>query len=554
MLSFVSFEHTLLIPPLVLCPGAPFGKRSGDISNLRYEIRKRICILCDLIADSYDLRQHKRVLLTRFAFAFILLNVVHCLAQGILLAFLFTTDRAASDLVAKVLTAADVPRTNIVWHHRDHGRDSLQLCREIPWENPDENCITLFDVNSGTSGNWTAPLPFRQEVGDVDLVIQPSTNATGHVNGVFVTSENGSGRTFLDEQCTRTLLYPSQVLNNSKKEVIVLLVAQFWLLGVSLYSILFGSVPHLLVVYCIRLLLVGWSAYTIWRTKDIQTRFLHLISGPDTPCRFDFFPTYFQTRIALQIPELVLAFTACAFSGYLGWHLMKTFQAQTFKHVGPPESIIHIYHRLLAISGCFHLSVFLILTTVGLWADQLLNGALAAISEKKNLYNAVWLFTVLTLIPWSCLGSRSVREERRGMMALALVLGAIYIVAWMLMFCSRVYRWTWVQWPFFACTSIASLLLLIACCVLGFICWFNFGKGLAQYLRAENALADANFEPEMFSHELSSESGHGHGTRESAFGASYAMRVDTNWDFADIKRPPIYMVDMHTDDKFRTIS
>jgi len=48
---------------------------------------------------------------------------------------------------------------------------------------------------------------------------------------------------------------------------------------------------------------------------------------------------------------------------------------------------------------------------------------------------------------------------------------------------------------------VASLLLLIASMVLGVVCLVNFGKGLAEYLHAEDALASMDFRHEMFTHD-----------------------------------------------------
>ena len=50
-----------------------------------------------------------------------------------------------------------------------------------------------------------------------------------------------------------------------------------------------------------RVLQSAWATYTLWRTSDVQFRYDTLITGPNTPCRFDFLPMYFTTRIALQV-------------------------------------------------------------------------------------------------------------------------------------------------------------------------------------------------------------------------------------------------------------
>lgn len=45
----------------------------------------------------------------------------------------------------------------------------------------------------------------------------------------------------------------------------------------------------------------AWATYTIWRTTDVQFRYKALIVGDNTPCHFDFMPSYFSTRLALQV-------------------------------------------------------------------------------------------------------------------------------------------------------------------------------------------------------------------------------------------------------------
>lgn len=62
-----------------------------------------------------------------------------------------------------------------------------------------------------------------------------------------------------------------------------------------------------------------------------------------------------------------------------------------------------------------------------------------------------------------------------------LVIGFIFIAGWSVMFYSQVYRWQFVQFPFFACITLEAFIVMIASCVLGAVCWRNFDKGLAHY-------------------------------------------------------------------------
>lgn len=50
-----------------------------------------------------------------------------------------------------------------------------------------------------------------------------------------------------------------------------------------------------------------------------------------------------------------------------------------------------------------------------------------------------------------------------------------------MMFYSRVYRFTFVDWPFFGCMTVTSFVALISSTGFAFVCLRHYGKGLAQW-------------------------------------------------------------------------
>jgi hypothetical protein len=56
------------------------------------------------------------------------------------------------------------------------------------------------------------------------------------------------------------------------------------------------------------------------------------------------------------------------------------------------------------------------------------------------------------------------------------------------------------QWPYLGCFTVASFIILIASIILGVVCRLNFGKGLKQYLHAEETLESLHFAPDAFAH------------------------------------------------------
>lgn len=242
--------------------------------------------------------------------------------------------------------------------------------------------------------------------------------------------------------------------------------------------------------------------FALWREGYYEAKFDELVNTPGSPCSMNMFPEYFQTRKAYEIPDLILSLTALVIASYLSFTLLRVYNAQSFKCVGAPRHIMRIHKFFMAVLACLQLEVFVLVTAMVLWLDVLLNTAIKELSEHTPEYKAVSIITSVLLIPWLMTGWYAIRREMKRMVALFLSIAFILIFGWSIMFYSLVYRWTFVEWPLMACFSVASFILLIASAVLAIICRVNFGKGLAQYIEAEESLASINFAPEVFPHDI----------------------------------------------------
>ena len=100
-----------------------------------------------------------------------------------------------------------------------------------------------------------------------------------------------------------------------------------------------------------RVLQTGWAIYTLWRTYDVQFRYSKLILDAATPCHFDVLPQYFSTRVALQIPELVLHLTALCSTSFLALRVVSGYNTSTIRRVGPPPGVMRLY-RVSADVSC----------------------------------------------------------------------------------------------------------------------------------------------------------------------------------------------------------
>jgi len=136
------------------------------------------------------------------------------------------------------------------------------------------------------------------------------------------------------------------------------------------------------------------------------------------------------------------------------------------------------------------LSVFFMSTAMALWVDQLWNGAVGSLATMAVAPKVVLIITSVLLAPWLATGWFAVRRELKTPMAIFLALSTGYLCGWCLMFISTTFRWTFVRWRFFSLIASASVLLTIFSLVSGIVCRLNFGKGLPQYLNAEEPQAE----------------------------------------------------------------
>lgn len=432
---------------------------------------------------------YTQVTLNRVTVAFFLVSVVHCFAQGITQSFLFSIDSQYAGLLTDIVHAAEIPLRNMTFLEGSSHRYTLRMCDNFPHGQSPYPCTVVFQSGVDDVHNSSG----TEAASHSDLTDSSVPDSAGNISGVNFRSSAGVP-TLLSKQCTQILVYPQQILQKAVVEDITFILFQFWLLSVSLFAMARTSIPHLLTALGSRFLITSWSSYTIiFKSYNQQTIFQQLVSAPGTPCGVDLFPTFFGTRVVYNIVDVILSWSALLLTGLLSWNLLKRYNAETFRHVGPPKSVFRIYKFFMAVEACLQLEVFVIVAATSLWVDVLVNTSISEISEHTKLYDALIVTTTVLVLPWIALGWYGVRREDKSMMIPFLVITFVFVSGWSVMFYSTSYRWTFVQWPFLGCFTVASLILMLASVILGTACWWNFGQGLAEYLNADDALASSNF-------------------------------------------------------------
>jgi hypothetical protein len=177
---------------------------------------------------------------------------------------------------------------------------------------------------------------------------------------------------------------------------------------------------------------------------------------------------------------------------------MKMYREQQFTSMGAPPAIENMYKYFMATMATLQLSVFVLLTAMILWANELMSTAVAHISLYTHTELFVIIFSSALVVPWLSMGWYAITREHKVWMAIYLFLGVVFVGGWAGMFDSEVYRFSLQEWSFMSTATALSFFNMVASLVLGVICYLNFGKGFSSYLHAVDALDRSNFIAEVF--------------------------------------------------------
>ncbi|KAI9462320.1 hypothetical protein BJY52DRAFT_1203155 [Lactarius psammicola] len=467
-----------------------------------------------------------RVTASRIAIIYFIFSVLHCAVQVVFQVQAFSVNNQAADFLSGLIHTGNATFSGFFVLG-----SQLRFCDHVPNSFSTESCRLVWNGTIGGTGNGTTDelklasskngtFKFNSSITPTSSFIPlsthtpsssapPSASETGQHTGkrafapkahievanssaISLNGKTGvklqgfgySGQNVtLDNKCLVALNWPVQTLKNTKREDITFIGFQLWVLGMSLVALLNESIPHIIATALTHLSATAWGAFQIYNTDRFHKDFKRLTT--DGACRINLLPSYWQARSSAEIPSLASSAAALLISCFLSFKLIKSFGWQTFKRVGASRTINKIYKLILTLSIVIQLSLFFVVSAVALWLDQLYNGAIAVMATQSKVYET---FVVIILVGWF-----AVRKELKFPMAVFLVLSALYLIAWGLMFDSTTFRWTFVQWAFFGSMATLSAVLAITVLVVGIMCRMNFNKGLPNYLNAQEPLSDDTF-------------------------------------------------------------
>ena len=127
------------------------------------------------------------------------------------------------------------------------------------------------------------------------------------------------------------------------------------------------------------------------------------------------------------------------------------------------------------------------------------------------------------------------RREWRKLTWVFLGVAFFFLFAWSMMFYSRIYRFTFIDWPFFGAMTVTSFVALLCSTGFAIMCARNYDKGLAQWsehgffshwfedetnvptVYVEKTFGNYDFEPDLFPTEVTEKEWKADGDRASIY-------------------------------------
>ncbi|KIM37933.1 hypothetical protein M413DRAFT_448195 [Hebeloma cylindrosporum] len=429
---------------------------------------------------------YARLTLTRFTTLYFIFAIVTCVILTVQQGLTFRENSTAVSVLSPFLNE-DPGHESIVLLEKG----VLEVCDGLP-NQPGTNCtkIMTFGQNNLTARSmWDDNFMWPRKP-DVDDQSEDDFDPYFDISLDETLSPGGP--------CVPSLQWLDGILQDARREDVVTLLFQIWLLSLATITLLNESIPHLVAALLGHVLGAAWSCYRVSSTQAHRAVYENQII-PEACDNHDFMGDWWDIRIRHAITIVVVNITTLVCLSYLSFKLFQVYANQSFSRVGAPPKIHRIHKLVLFLSVCLQLTQFFSLASTALWLNKVCYGSMHHLTDHSNLYMATFIIMLVFQFPWLYLGWCSVRRECKIRFGVFSVISVFLLALSSFLFSRPMYRYIFMAWPFFATLTVTAYVFTIVSSVLGVVCRLNFGKGLAHYLQVMHALAGVDFTAVHFS-------------------------------------------------------
>ncbi|KAJ7777583.1 hypothetical protein DFH07DRAFT_797297 [Mycena maculata] len=303
---------------------------------------------------------YARITLTRYTTLYFFLALLSCFTLVVLQSSTFASNTEGASAVAAFLSESNVTTKDFGLSFLEDG--NVMLCQNIPGQ-LGADCITLVE----------------------------RAHAHMHVRDIALPQD--------PQKCAVSLMWFADVLNDARREDLVILAYQIWLFSLSVVTLLNESLPHLFAGLAARALATGWAGFRVQGDKNLYSVYQNVIQAG--ACGgYDPMGTWWNGDAQHGIAGLVSNVLTLVMMAALSYKLYKVYANQTFSRVGTSAEIHRIYKLVLLLSVSLQLAGFFTLAQTALWIDKISFGPIRPLAQHFPLYLAGFILTVFLEMPW----------------------------------------------------------------------------------------------------------------------------------------------------------
>ncbi|KAF4586215.1 hypothetical protein EYR38_010489 [Pleurotus pulmonarius] len=469
-----------------------------DISNLQYEYARITATPC----------------ITLFSILSLITSIVLIVLQGIT----FRDNTMAVTLTSAMLAAGRVDGFPV------YDGKSLEICTVSNGSTTCSVVPAIKDPEEALENKLFGGLNATELNKALDGLISSSQSqvrcSSPHAERVNIADNRLDGvrvgETVLSLKCVESFVWINDTLKDAKREDLVTLAFHAWVFVMMVLTVVNESIPHLVASLAACILGTAWAGARIQTAKSwhwMYRRYIMFGSCDGT----DLLGDWFKLRARPAIPIVFInALTTFAFV-YLSISIYKTYSKRSIARAGASKEVQRIYKFALLFSTSLNLAAFFNVVSASIWIDKVSSSALRGVADHIQVYQALFIVSLLLEFPWLISGWMSVRKESRFLFLFFMGVGIVPFVIATVMFTSEVYGFIFHTWTFFATVTITSYTFTITTLFIGAFCRTQFGKGLAHFLQVEQALEQLDFTPVYLSKDLEA------GSTDERFSFSGAM-------------------------------
>ncbi|KAF8638359.1 hypothetical protein AX17_002261 [Amanita inopinata Kibby_2008] len=462
---------------------------------------------------------YTRITLTPVTLFYFLLAFTTCIILVSMQAVTFSDNSTAANILSGIVAKANVTQGLPVYVG-----GVLQYCDRIPGESR-AKCMPLVSSatpSNGGDGDEASYLTWRRDLRfqAAEVRYTDSLESSGVLDWVGdsrhkqyrrgasrrITSNPTQPDDSINPNCAKAFRWLEETLNDARREDVVTLCFEFWLLSLATVTIVNESLPHLGASLLGHALGTGWAGYRIRSSYALMDRYYKDIVV--AACNnVDPLGDWWNVRNNHAIPIVVANAIALVFMLFLSCKLYKVYSTQTFGLVGASSKIERILKIVFLFSVSLQLTAFFTIASAAVWTDKVTNGTISFLAKHIKAYLAGFIVTLVLVIPWFVTGWVCVRRECQWRFMLFCTMSVFLLSVPTIMFWSTLYRFIFTSWPFFATITLTAYIFVVITSILAIWCRFNFGQGLAHFLQVSDVLENMDFPPVFFSKEGDTENG-----------------------------------------------